>query len=197
MADTSTATPVFLIQKPDYGREIVTRLVFRTSITTADDRSEQRGKRRQEPLIGAEFQIPNAKTAVWTPVRMSLMRALSAVAVVPVWSHWLELSGAPSADSASFSGQSVVRRKFRVGDWALIEEDGLDLHFRQVASVTDSLLTLEANGGQAAYPDIASPAFTAAARIYPAIRAIVNEGRVSVNAGAVDVASMAVIVNEL
>ena len=165
IADTTTQAAVFILDEPDFSREIEFSMQFVTDISTTHSDVEQRAKRRLSPKYGTAFAIGPFDSDSWPRRKSRLLSELGAPVVVPIWIRPVDFVSELS--DVVTVGIDVSKREFRVGSYALFRESGLDSVFRKITAVGTTTITFET--GNAAFPVQAVPAYTSAAEVFPCI----------------------------
>jgi hypothetical protein len=163
--DTTTAAAVFLIDEPDFSREIEFSMQFVTDISSSHSDVEQRSKRRLSPKYEIAFSIGPLDSDGWPMRKSRMIRELGAPVVVPVWIRPVGFTS-EAADVVTVD-TNIAKREFRVGGYALFREAGLATVFRKITAIGATTITCVT--GNAAFPVVAVPAYTGAAEVFPCI----------------------------
>lgn len=136
MADLPTWT-----FRPDWSKEVIERLEWRTEILGSITGAEQAIATRYAPRrsVEARFLCEGAER---TYLSLTMQRAGSSEFLVPLWFHSARLT-APVAAAATLIPCDTVNREFRAGDHALlVGEDAFGGETVEILSVAAGSLTL-------------------------------------------------------
>jgi hypothetical protein len=169
--DTTTEAAVFLIDEPDFSREIEFTMQFVTDISSSHSDVEQRAKRRLSPKYQIAFTIGPLDSDGWPMRKSRMIRELGAPVVVPIWIRPVGFTS--EASDVVTVDTNISKREFRVGSYALFREAGLSTVFRKITAIGATTITCET--GNAAFPDITVPSYTSAAEVFPCILGLRND----------------------
>lgn len=174
--DSTNCATYYIQDKPDWGAAYSFDLEAMTQITKSKDGSEQRARKRNRVRYSLSYQIAAMNLAELTVRKAAVHRGLGGLLAVPIW-HAVELLVSSASNAFTLTtgvGLVLAESFFRVGGLAYFEQTGKTSVFRRVDSFTgDNVLNLVA--GNAEFPDIAMPAFTAGAKVYPVVIGIADE----------------------
>jgi hypothetical protein len=165
----------FIENEPDWSQGMEVRSAWDTKILTNRDDSEQRARRQQTPKWSFTYALPNLDTDDASVRRSRQFRELNQLLVVPIWPFEMRSPSVVNTDDMDFTGHTDTPGMQAIGPKAggymFFEETGLTSVFRKIVSVTDLsfVVTITFESGNAAYPNIAVPAYTTAVKPRPCI----------------------------
>lgn len=154
---SDNTSPVGVTMQPDWSKGVKLTYAHATKIFTARTGHEQRQRGRLNPKAKIE----------WETAGLSLAEALAALTAAEVESRrlcivpfWCEATVAITSTAGDTLTIGVDPRPdfFVVGDYIFLD-DGTTQDFRQIATITDRILTLTA--------DVGAPEFAINTRVYP------------------------------
>lgn len=159
ISDSSTVTPKFIQEQPDWSKPVSVSFDFNTSVAEATGGGRQRARWRKQPRYAMAYTVAAMTAAEFTVRRSALIGELASPLVVPIWPDEFTLASMTSTHVANL-GETLSKKKFKVGSYAYFVQSGLTSTFRKITIVGSSSLTFEA---------ASVPVFTAGATVYPCI----------------------------
>lgn len=159
ITESSTVAPKFIELQPDWSRPVNVATDYSTSVAESESESRQRARWRQHPRYALSYTIAAMTTAEFTSRRSAIIGELQAPLVVPIWTDEFELASMTSTHVANL-GESLAKKKFKVGSYAYFVQTGKVSTFRKILDVSGTSLTFEA---------ATVPVFTNGATVYPCI----------------------------
>ncbi len=157
--DTTTVTPKFITEQPDWSKPVNVTFDFNTSVAEATGQGRQRARWRQQPKYAIAYTVAALTVSEFSVRRSAIIGELAAPLVCPIWTDEFVLLAMASANVADL-GETLTRKKFKVGSYACFMQTGLATTFRKIVSISGTTVTFEA---------ASVPSFTAGATVYPCI----------------------------
>lgn len=162
--NTTDAARKFVTISPDWKMSVRYWVTHSTDVHRAYDQTEQRTANRSYPRCSIAYGRTYAANE-WPARRAALLNEFGQSLVVPIWTR--PDSYVSAAGDVVTIDATTVLSPYKVGSYAYFEETGLASVFRQITALDGDEITFAA--GNAAFPVMAVPAYTAAALVYPCI----------------------------
>jgi len=166
LTNTLEAARVFVTDTPDWSQPVRFWQTWQTGIQQSKNGTEQRNSMRSRPLYSIAYAISGMNTLDWGARRMAALRAMASAIVVPLWTV-PESFESVAGEIVTLDVTSLAKTAFQVGGYAYFEQTGLASVFRVITAIGADTITLAS--GNAAYPDVTVPTYTAGALVYPCI----------------------------
>jgi len=187
ISDSSTATPVFIEVKPDWQKPVQVVTAFRTTIAETRNEGRQRARWRGSPRYSITYLSTALTIAEHGLRRAELLGELKAPLVCPIWPDAFALDSMLSTHVADL-GESLAKKRFKVGSYAYFEQAGNVSTFRKIASISGTTITFEA---------ASVPVFTSGATVYPCVVGFRPKNSAAFVSNKIDQSDEAVSVEEL
>lgn len=185
--DSSNVAPKFIEAQPDWSKPIQVVVSYKTSVAETRNEGKQRARWRQKPRYAIAYAVSSLSVAESSLRRTQIIGELQAPVVVPIWTDEFTLDSMLSTHVADL-GESLAKKKFKVGSYAYFVQSGKVSTFRKIASMSGDTITFEA---------ASVPVFTAGASVYPCIRGFRKKNSAMFTAQMIDQTDEAIAVEEL
>lgn len=163
--DSTTLSPAFIEDAPDWGQPVSVATTHRTEIITSRMGGEQRARKRQRPRYSIAYRLSALNIQEHSLRKAKSLKELGRPVCVPIWTAWLALTSMTTVDRAELT-VALALKKFKVGSWAYFTQAGKVSTFRRIVAVGATFIDLHASDS---FPVPPIPAFTAGARVYPCV----------------------------
>jgi hypothetical protein len=133
-------------------------------------------------------------TLDWGTRRLAALREMAGAVVLPLWTL-PETFESVVSETVTLDVVSLAKTAFQIGGYAFFDQDGLASVFRVITAIGVDSITLAA--GNAAYPEIAVPSYTAGALVYPCIIGQRNDNTLDGRMAGLEAAEEILYVQEL
>ena len=183
--NTKDSTGTFIDDEPSWEMGMDLRMGWKTKVFTHRDETEQRANVQAYAKVGVNYVIGDLSTFQFGLRKARYFKddgEKVGKVTAPLWPIWMPEADGITTDTISWNGitdDEALAWGFRVGGHAFLQEDGLTSVFREIDSIAESLgvLTITFVSGNAAYPDIAVPSFTASGVIVrPCVGGVRKDG---------------------
>ena len=155
--NSDNTAPVAVTTPPDWGKGVSVTFVHQTQVFVARSGKEQRQRGRAMAKAKLSYKVSGLTTADQRAAMLTAEVEALRLCIVPFWCEGTQTITSIVADVVTI-GVDPRKDFFIVGQYVYLD-DGTTQDFRQIASITDRILTLVTDG--------TAPAFGAGARIYP------------------------------
>lgn len=169
----------FIADEPDWSQGFEVLADWRTKIITNRDDSEQRARREQTPKWSFTYALPNLAPDEASQRRSRQLRELGQLTVVPIWPFEMDAPALVFADQFAYGDHLSIENMRsigpKIGGYLFFEEDGLTSVFRKIESfalTAGVIVRVNFVTGNAAFPNIAVPAYTTACLTRPCVTGI-------------------------
>lgn len=157
IANSDNTSPLPVTDEPDWSKPVVVTFSHATQIFGSRAGKEQRKRLRRSPKASIQYTVSGLTLAQAQTAMEAASAQYARLCIVPFWTEG-------TVTITSISGNAVTigvdpRRDFFAAGQYVYLDDGTNQYFRLIASVSDRILTLTADGS--------SPAFGANTRIFP------------------------------
>lgn len=157
IANSDNTAPLPVTDEPDWSKPVAVTFIHSTQIIMSRAGKEQRGRTRRSPKARISWYLSGLTLAEAQTAMEAAAAQHARLCIVPFWTEGTVTITSISSNLVTI-GVDPRRDFFAPGQFVYLD-DGTNQYFREIVSVTDRILTLDADG--------ASPAFGANSRIFP------------------------------
>lgn len=155
--NSDNTAPVPVTTQPDWAKGVKVTFIHITQLFASRSGKEQRQRSRATAKARISYTVSGLTVAEQSAAMLAAEVEARRLCIVPFWSEGTQTITSTAGDVVTI-GVDPRADFFAVGQYVYFD-DGTTQDFRQIASITDRILTLAA--------DVGAPAFGAGARIYP------------------------------
>lgn len=157
--NSDTLNAIAVTSQPDWSQGVSTSFLHRTSIYSSRSSKEQRSRGRRSPKARISWTVSGLNNTQAFAAMAAASVEMQSMCLVPFWTEGtITITTLATGGTSLTIGVDPRRDWFAVGQYICLD-NGLLLRFRQIAAVTDRILTLTADG--------TGPTFAIGSRVYP------------------------------